>query len=238
MEVWFSDLTLDGKQIPLARDPEWEINGSRLEFTERIVRPFNDAKWRTTALAGGESGELGGVFWRDDPPAFLATPIGGLTLDEELYAAGRIVMTGAAADSGVYLGWFNAASKTNRSGRDRQVTQTNALAVAIEGPSRTGHFFRAACWDAIGKGVLQGQGPILAPDGKPRNWSLQYTPKNSAGHSQITITLDDQKSSIELPDEVRRHGAVFTHFGFFNFQPDGHYLNVLIDDLEYSTRMH
>jgi hypothetical protein len=179
---------------------------------------------------------LGGVFWRDDPPAYYATTVGRLTLDDELSASGRLVMTAAAADSGVYLGWFNAASKTNRGSKDREVTQTNTLAIAIEGPSRVGHFFRAACWNVNGQGVLQDRGPILAPDGKARRWSLRYSATAAGGRGAITVTLDNEKASIELPAGVRERGASFDHFGFFNFQPDGHYVEIFVDDLEFSAR--
>lgn len=236
MEVWFADLVLDGERIDLARDPQWEARGAKAEFMDRIVRPFNNAGWQATARAGGNAGELGGVFWRDDPPAYYATAIGKLTLDDELFAAGRLVMTAAAADSGVYLGWFNAASKTNRGVKDREVTQTNALAIAIEGPSRVGHFFRAACWNSTGQGMLQDRGPILAPNEKARRWSLRYSPIAAGGRGEISVTLDSEKTSIELRPGMRERGASFDHFGFFNFQPDGHYVEIFVDDLEFSTR--
>ena len=236
LEAWFTDLSVDGRPIDLTHDPVWEARGNKTNFTDKIVRPFNDAAWRPTSQAGGAPGEIGGVFWRDDPPAFFATPTGPLSLDDELFAAGRIVMTSAAADSGVYLGWFNAASKTNRSARDREIAQTNSLAVVIEGPSQIGHYFRAAAWDSTGHGVMQNDGPVLPPDSKPRRWSLRYSPKGAAGRGQITITLDSARTSIDLPANMREQGATFDHFGFFNFQPDGHYVEVFIDDLEYSAR--
>ncbi|HEY6227703.1 MAG TPA: hypothetical protein VI282_11330 [Verrucomicrobiae bacterium] len=236
LEVWFSDLVLDGERVDLSSDLQWEARGAKVEFTDRIVRPFNDAGWHATARAGGKPGELGGVFWRDDPPSFYATSVGKLTLDDELFASGRIALSRGATDSGVYFGWFNAASKTNRGARDREITQTNSLAIAIEGPSRIGHYFRAACWDANGKGVLQNSGPILLPDSKARQWSLRYSPRAARGRGQITVTLDDEKTAIDLPEGMRERGATFDHFGFFNFQPDGHYVEVFVDDLVFSTR--
>ena len=83
---------------------------------------------------------------------------------------------------------------------------------------------------------MQNQGPVLPPDSKPRRWSLRYSPKAAAGRGQITITLDSAQTSIDLPHNMRQYGATFDHFGFFNFQPDGHYVEVFIDDLEYSAR--
>jgi hypothetical protein len=235
VEAWFTDLTLDGERIDLSSDPNWEGRANKTNFTDKIVRPFDNAAWRATSLAGGAAGEIGGVFWRDDPPAFYAAPIGKLSLDNELFAAGRIVMTGAAADSGVYIGWFNAASKTNRSVHDRSITQTNSLAIAIEGPSQVGHYFRAAAWNSAGEGILQLHGPVIGPDSKPRRWSLRYSPQGADGRGLITVTLDAAQTSIALPDRMRQKGAEFDHFGFFNFQPDGHYVQIFIDDLEYSA---
>lgn len=235
-EAWFSDLLVDGERIDLSNDPKWESRGARAEFAAPIVRPFNDAKWRPTAQAGGQTGEIGGVFWRDDPPAFYATSCGPLTLEDELFASGRIVLADAATDSGVYFGWFNATSKTNRPARDRTITQTNALVIAIEGPSRIGHYFRAAFWNSAGQGILQSEGPVLPPDGKPRLWSLHYVPTAANGRGEITIILGDETTSVALPDGVRKSGAIFDHFGFLNFQPDGHYVKVFIDDLEFSAR--
>jgi hypothetical protein len=235
-EAWFADLTLDNEAIDLSRDPQWRSAGSHADFRDPIVRPFNDASWQPTSHAGGKPGEIGGVFWRDDPPAFFATPVGKLTLDDELHASGRIIMTAAAADSGVYLGWFNAASKTNRPPRDRTITQTNALAIAIEGPSRIGHYFRAAAWNAAGQGILQDEGPVIQPDNQLRTFSLDYSPNAAAGRGQITVTLDADKISITLPEHMRQNSATFDHFGFFNFQPDGHYVKIFLDDLEFTSR--
>jgi hypothetical protein len=235
-EAWFSDLMLDGEVVDLSRDPQWEANGARAEFSEPVVRPFNDAKWQRTAQAGSEPGEIGGVFWRDDPPAFYATPSGKLTLEDELHASGRIVMTAAAADSGVYFGWFNAGSKTNRPARDRTITQTNTLAIAIEGPSRVGHYFRAASWNSVGQGIIQDSGPVLPPDGQRRRWSFDYAPAGANGRGELTVTLGNERTSVALPEGMRAGRATFDHFGFLNFQPDGHYVKVFLDDLEFSAR--
>lgn len=224
MEVWFSEIVLDGERIDLSRDPDWEAHGAKAEFSDKIVRPFNNTEWR--------AGEFGGVFWRDDPPAFCATAIRRVSLEDELFASGQIRLTAAATDSGVYFGWFNAASKTNRGPRDQNITQTNSLAIAIEGPSRVGQYFRAATWNSKGIGVLQSTGPLIPADSKPRRWSLRYSPQ---GRGRVTVTLDEQSTSLELPEGMREQGAIFDHFGFFNFQPDGHYVRVFVDDLEFSA---
>src|SRR5204862_5096938 len=43
LEAWFADLTLNGERLDLSHDPSWEMRGNRTNFTDKIVRPFNDA---------------------------------------------------------------------------------------------------------------------------------------------------------------------------------------------------
>jgi hypothetical protein len=67
-------------------------------------------------------------------------------------------------------------------------------------------------------------------------WSLRYSPSAAGGRGEITVTFDGEKTSIALLEGMRERSAAFDHFGFFNFQPDGHYVQVFVDDLEFSTR--
>ena len=66
----------------------------------------------------------------DEKPSYYAAPAGTLTLDDELIATGRLSLHRAASDSGVYLGWLNAAAKQAKLTPDHEVRQTNYLAVA------------------------------------------------------------------------------------------------------------
>lgn len=235
LEVWFADLEIDGQRLDLRREPGWEGRGNRTNFTDRVLRPFNDAGWRNSARAGGQAGELGGLIWRDEPPWFLARGVGQLSLDQELSAAGRIVMTGAAVDSAVYLGWFEADAKTNRAPARYRAPARNQLALLLEGPSRAGHYLRPVCADRTGTNFRQDSGPVILPDGTPHTWSLDYRPGGAGGHGEITWRVDDQQQTVSLPAGLREHGAAFDHFGFFNFQPDGAWLEVYVDDLRFSA---
>jgi len=235
LEVWFAELEVDDQRLDLSHDPHWESRGSRTNFTDCVQRPFNNAGWRNTARAGGEPGELGGIFWRDEPPWFFATPVGQLSMDQELSASGRIVMTGAAVDSAVYLGWFEAEAKTNRTPSKYRAPSRNQLALLIEGPSRAGHYVRPVCYDRTGKGFRQDSGPLILPDGKPHEWSLGYLPSGAGGRGEIAWRLDDQRRTVALRDDMRQHGVMLDHFGFFNFQPDGAWLEVYVDELEYTV---
>jgi hypothetical protein len=235
LEVWLGDLQLDGKPLDLKWAPKWLSQGSRTNFTDRVKRPFNDVGWRDTARAGGKLGEIGGLFWRDEPPWFLARPVGQLSLEQELSASGRIVMTGSSADSAVYLGWFEAEAKTNRTPAEYRAPARNQLALLIEGPSRVGHYIRPVCADRTGSVFRQDRGPVILPDGKPHEWSLRYNPSGANGRGEITCRLDDREQTVALPDGLRQCGAVLDHFGFFNFQPDGAWLEVYVDDLSFTA---
>jgi len=208
----------------------WEARGNKVEFSDRHMRPFHDFGWMPTAKAGGKTGELGGIIWRDERPAFYAAKTGTLTLDDELMASGKIVFNGAGSDSAVYLGWFNASAKTNKVVADHQEPQSNVLAVLLEGPSDVGHYFRPAYSSAGGRGIIQDNGPIVRPDGRVHEWSLRYSPLSG----QITVRLDGEMRTLNIDPEHRKQGAKFDRFGLFNLQVGGHFVDVTLDDLRYT----
>ena len=232
MEVHFHELTLDSQPLDLSRDPGWEARGNNTEFPERQMRPFHDFGWRPTGKAGGKPGEIGGIIWRDEKPACYATRVETLSLGDNLFASGKIAFHGAGSDSGVYLGWFDAASKTNKTTADYHEPQRNLLAILLEGPSRVGHYFRAAYSTRVGHGVIQDSGPILYPDGRSHTWSLHY--KSTSG--EITVQLDEERTTMVVSPEHRQEGATFDRFGLFNLQAGGHFVDIAIDDLTFTAR--
>ena len=152
LEVYFDDLTLNGAPIDLDRDPAWEARGNEVDFDERVVRPFHDFGFNATRNAGGRPGEIGGLIWRDERPTYYADRVGRLNLDDELRASGKVSLTSANSDSGVYLGWFDAASKQREESPSSRPMPHNFLAVMIEGPSRDGHYVRPAYRTGPGDG--------------------------------------------------------------------------------------
>jgi len=232
MDVSFHDLKLDGQPLDLSSDAGWEARGNKVEFQDRHMRPFHDFGWITTGKAGGKRGEIGGIIWRDEKPAYYAGKTGRLTLDDELLASGRIAFNGAGSDSGVYLGWFNSASKTNKIKSDHEQPQTDILAVLLEGPSRIGHYFRPAYATARGHGAIQEAGPIVRPDGRAHRWSIRYLPHSG----RITVQLDGEASTLVVSPEHRKQSASFDRFGLFNCQVGGHFVDVALDDLTYTIK--
>jgi hypothetical protein len=237
MELYFDDVEVDGVKLDFTSDPKWEGRGNDVEFPDRVMRPFQDFGFTPTNKAGGKAaGEIGGVIWRDDAPAYYADKVGPLTLDDELSASGTIAFRGQGSDSAVWIGWFDSESKRSRTKTEAQQPPTDFLGILLEGPSRIGHYFRQGYRDAKGEGVIAETGPVLHPDGKAHRWTLRYDPDGADSKGQIHLTLDDEKLTIDLRPDARHRGATFDRFGFFNVQEGGHYVEVYVDDLEYTTK--
>jgi hypothetical protein len=232
MEVRFRDLKLGGQPFDLSSDTGWEARGNKVEFNDRHMRPFHDFGWMATGQAGGKLGEMGGIIWRDEKPAYYATKIGPLTFEDELFASGRIAFNGAGSDSGVYLGWFNSNAKTNKATSDHVQPQAGILAVLLEGPSRIGHYFRPAYATAKGEGRIQDAGPIIRPDARVHQWSIHYRPNSG----NIEVRLDDEMTTMSVSAQHRKQGATFDRFGLFNMQVGGHFVDIALDELTYTIK--
>jgi hypothetical protein len=214
---------------------QWEGKGNHVEFEDLVLRPFNYFGYLPANEKSGAKARIGGIIWRDERPAYYADKVGPFTLDDELFASGKLWVTYAGSDSGIYLGWFNATSKSNKLRADTAESQRNLLAVAIEGPSRIGHYFRAVYRTQNGAGVLEESGPIIRPDSIVHTWSIRYSPKAASGASEITITFDNQTQTLALKPEHRKIGAVFDHFGLFNMQVGGHAVDISLENLTYTA---
>jgi hypothetical protein len=235
MQIFVSDLQIDGQREDLSRDPKWEGHGNKVEFADRTLRPMHDFGYSPTSRAGGRKGEIGGIIWRDEAPAFYGAKTGPLTLRDELFASGKVAFVAAASDSGVYFGWFDSQSKSNKYTQDHKEPQKNFLGIAIEGPSRVGHYFVPGYRNSVGQGQLASSGPLIRPDGKMHDWSLHYTPGTPSTRGKIIAKLDDAEEAIQLTAEQENAGATFDRFGIFNMQVGGHFVEVYFDDLTYAV---
>jgi hypothetical protein len=237
MECYFDDVVLNGEPQDFSRDPKWEAKGNKAEFPERGIRPLHDFAFALTNIAAGKGkGELGGILWRDEDPAYYADRVGPLTLNDELFAGGRIAFTAAGSDSGVHIGWFDSASKKTEDGRKDRKPPRNMLSAFLEGPSRIGHYFRPAYSTSTGQLHLANEGPIVRPDGKPHGWSLRYAPKANNGNGRITVMLDGKAQSLDLGPGDKKAGATFDRFGLFNHPAGGNHVYVYFDDLTYTAK--
>jgi len=234
LEVYFAGLVIDGKTEDLSSGRDWEGKGNQIEFTERVVRPFHDFGFTPTGHVTGKPGEIGGIIWRDEKPAYYAAKVGPLSLDNELFASGRLIFAAAGSDSAAYLGWFDSQSKTNQRNAESKTPSKNFLGFLLEGPSRVGHYFRPAYRSSSGKGATLKSGPIIRPDGKPHDFCFHSLPDKPGG-SSITINLDGQTETMQLSPEDRKAGATFDRFGLFNAQEGGLFVELYLDDLSYTT---
>lgn len=175
MEVYLDDVALDGEPLSFDDDPTWEGKDNDVEYEDRALRPLHDFGFSPTHHAGGRAaGEIGGLVWRDEQPAYYAGSVGPLTLGDSFSAAGRLAFTGAGSDSGVYVGWFDSASKRASADAKEDHAQKNFLAIMIEGPSRIGHYFRPAYRCSDGRGTAPEDGPIIRPDGQVHDWAIRH----------------------------------------------------------------
>lgn len=236
MEIYFDDVEVDGQPLDFSVDPKWEGLGNEAEFKDRVRRPFQDFGFSPTNKAGGKSpGELGGVIWRDDKPAYYGVDVGRLSLDDELAASGTVAFTGQGSDSGVWLGWFDSADKRSRTKTEGEQRPKNFLGILIEGPSRIGHYFRQGYRASNADGVIAETGPVIHPNGKVHRWSMRYDPKGAGGNGRIDLTFDGQELKLDLREQDRKAGAAFDRFGLFNVQEGGHYVEVYFDDLTFTS---
>jgi hypothetical protein len=244
LELYMDDLVVDGVEQRFDDDPGWEAAGNHVEFAERVIRPYHDFGFSASAHCGGAEGEIGGIIFRDERPAFYAAPVGRLSLDDELRASGKIAFCKAGSDSGVYLGWFDAEGKRQNETPEHESPQKNFLGVMVEGPSRVGHFFRPAYSTSSGAGrTASGEGeggqlmwPVIRPDAAVHTWALHYRPQRAGGRGQIEVTLDGETHTMDLAPTHRAIGASLDHFGFFNIQSGGHHVEIYLDDVSYTPR--
>jgi len=236
LEVYFANLSLDGQPIDLAKATDWSGKNHHREFADRAVRPLHDFGHFDTNHAGGKkNGEIGGIVWRDERPAYYADKIGPLNLNHRLRASGKLAFTGAGSDSAVYIGWFDSTSKKNKTTPEHAEPQRNLLAIMVEGPSRIGHYFRPVYQTSTGAGMAASSGPIIRPDGKSHDWSIDYDPVENDGNGRITVTFDSKTQTLDLKPDHKELGATFDRFGILNCQSGGHFVEVYLDDLMYTA---
>jgi len=242
IEAYFDDLVVDGRELAFDQDPQWEKLGNPAEYVERVIRPYHDFGFSPTHFAGKAGGEIGGIIFRDEQPAYFAADAGSLSLDDELRASGKLTLRMAASDSGVYLGWFDSASKQAKDTPDHVARQKNFVGAVIEGPSRVGHYFRPGYGTRTGGRTADlrtadGQSwKVLRPNGSVHDWALHYRPQAAGGRGRIDVTLDGATLGMDLAEGDRQTGAAMDRFGIFNLQSGGHHVELYLDDVQFSRR--
>jgi hypothetical protein len=236
LEAYFANLVVDDETIDLAKAVDWSGLNHDRQYADRALRPLHDFGYSPSSYASGKSkGEIGGIVWRDERPAYYADKVGPLNLDYRLRASGKLAFTGAGSDSAVYIGWFDSESKRKKTTPEHVEPQKNVLGIIMEGPSRIGHYFRPGYWTNNGAGGAAESGPIIRPDGESHVWSIDYDPGANDGSGRITVQFDGKTQTLDLGPGHKKSGATFDRFGIHNCQSGGHYVEVYLDDLEYTA---
>jgi hypothetical protein len=238
LEAYLDDITIDGAQEDFGSDPRWIGVANRQTLEARVVDGAHDYGYSRTSYAGGGSvpGEVGGILFRNVPFSYYADPrIGRLTLEDELFAAGKVCFRYATSDSGVLVGWFNAETALEEAGTPR-MSPPNFVGAVIEGPSRIGHYHRPAYKTASGWSGDSRTGPVLEPDSRPHDFTLHYRPAANDGEGTLTVTFDDKSTTLNLEKGHKADGAMFDRFGFLSWQSrGGHFVEIYWDELTYTT---
>ena len=243
-EVWFDDITVAGSpQETFDRDPNWDGRGNRQSAPSRIVRPWFDFGWSNTNFAhGAGKGELGGQIFRGDcryaeRMACYGDRVGPLTLDKPLKASGKIAMTRGVSDSTTLFGFYNSVESMRQNDSQSDGVPESVLGIHIEGPSREGFLFYPVLRAKGGGGTFGrfDDAPHIYPNGKSRDWSMQYDPAGAAGKGAIVVTLDNKSVALELAAGDKARGTTFDRFGIVTSWIDGNSQDVYWDDLTYTV---
>jgi len=237
-QVYFGDLTINGRKIDLSKDPGWEGRNNRVTYVEPDFHSMFDFGFSETNWAGKQIGEIGGLFWRvrpNGPAGYYADDVGTITLDDPIRFSGSINFTTGQTDAAMYFGYFNHADQTATGFKSSDQPAIQSMGIAISDSSAVGYYFSGFC-NAKGGISASGRGPVFVPNGRQRQFTFEYDPKANDGVGRITYTLDGQTVSFDLTPEMRRSGATFDRFGMANVRRGGNSVRVYLDDLTYTAR--
>jgi hypothetical protein len=230
MTIHFDDLSYEGKSQDFSHDPSWDAARNQGTYQPADAVGAQNFGYSNTHLAGGEKpGEVGGTFWRTESPvAWYADRVGPLTLDNKLIARGKIAFAAGSPDSGMVIGWFNSKTIDSHDGLK------DFVGVRLEGPTRVGHYF--APFVATSEGVIGKleKAPVVPPDSKPRQFSIEYDPKANNGAGAVVVHLDNESATLNLKSRGKRN-AHLDHFGVIAPHPGGSQVKVYLDDLTYTA---
>jgi WD40 repeat protein len=241
-ELWLDDVTIDGDAEDFSKDPGWEEFRNRRTYVSTNVRPRFDFGFSPTQHAGGRGrGELGGLSFRGDcrypdKMACYGDRLRELTLGKPIRASGKVAMRRGVTDSAILIGFYDSKESMMANPSQENGLPKNFLGISTDGPSREGFFF-APCYrvasGTTGYATDSHNPPHIYPDGKSRDWSLEYLPGAPDADGQITVTLDGHSVRLNVAKE-HRTGTRFDRFGIITTWVDGNGQHIYFDDLTYT----
>jgi hypothetical protein len=240
VEFYVSDLVVNGQKIDLSRDPNWQGMNNRISFVERDFHPGQNYGYSQTNWAGEKIGEIGGLFWRNEPidpyHGFYADDVGELSLDDAISFAGTITFANGGTDASMAFGYFNRAEQMQPPSPDNTKTKSHFMGIQLADSTSVGYSFMPVL--RSGGGGASKRGPQFLPDRRRRKFSFDYDPAANDGQGRIIAKLDDQVVTIDAKKNqiLRSGGGTFDRFGLLNVRSGGKYVEVYFDDLTYTVK--
>jgi hypothetical protein len=135
----------------------------------------------------------------------------------------------------VLFGFFHAEHSLNSGGSDKIGTPPDFFGVSIGGPSREGFMFSPAYRLHTTEQRSADRGAYLLPNGKPHDFSIEYTPPSADKPGAVLARLDAETVSLTVPPEHVNTGAHFNRFGLISTHTDGNGQHLYFDDLTYTV---
>ena len=187
VELYLGDLTVNGQRIDLTQDPHWEGRNNESRYTEPNFQAAHSYGWSQTNWAGEKPGEIGGLFWRTEPPdplcSYYGDDVGELTLDDPISFSGTICFVDGMTDAAAYFGYFNRDNQVeafDKAKSDAFSPVANTMGVAIADSSAVGYYFLPQV-SSRDREVARKSCGVFTPDRRRHRFAFAYDPAGNGG---------------------------------------------------------
>jgi hypothetical protein len=233
INAYLDDIVINNEpSIKFESSPNWDGHQNRSSFTaanqlDCKVPQRPNFGFSQTSIAGGQSGEIGGLL-HGPSKSWYAAKTENLTLKDNFYATGKLRLLHDSLDTDFFFGWFNnqrtvhTYSKMRRDGTGL-ITKTeavsNLLMGQIGGPTHWGFRFSPIVRNNTPddptnpekgsqrrrNGSFNSSIPLLNMNGNSRTFWICYVPDiDGKGNGQITTGLLADKAAGIPQDMVSK----------------------------------